>query len=67
MQAMILTWPAHRSQVSISNFGVRIPLGLDYYFSGAPFDIFATVVPVLVIIPSTDFALEAAVGFRFWF
>lgn len=47
--------------------GVRFPLGLDYIFTGAPFDIFAEVVPILDLAPDTDFDLEGAIGARFYF
>jgi hypothetical protein len=47
--------------------GVRIPVGLDYVFSTAPIDIFLEIVPVLDLIPSTEFDLNGGVGVRFWF
>ena len=49
------------------NVGVRIPVGIDYVFSNAPVDIFVEVVPVLDLIPSTDFDLNGGIGVRFWF
>ena len=48
------------------NVGVRIPVGIDYIFSNAPVDIFLEVVPVLDLIPSTDFDLNGGIGVRFW-
>ncbi len=47
--------------------GLRIPVGLDYQFAEAPFDIFVEVVPELDLAPSTDFDLAGALGARFWF
>jgi hypothetical protein len=47
--------------------GVRIPVGLDYQFESAPIDIFVEIVPILDIIPSTDFDLGGGLGVRFWF
>ena len=47
--------------------GARIPIGLDYQFSSAPIDIFAEIVPILDLIPSTGFALGGGLGVRFWF
>jgi hypothetical protein len=47
--------------------GVRFPVGLDYYFANAPFDIFIELAPVLDLAPETDFDLEGAFGGRFWF
>jgi hypothetical protein len=50
-----------------SRFGVRIPVGLTYIFDGAPIDIFFEVVPILDLIPDTDFSANAAIGARFFF
>ena len=47
--------------------GVRVPLGLDYLFSNAPVDIFAEIVPILTLAPSTDFDLAGGIGARYWF
>lgn len=47
--------------------GFRIPLGLNYQFASAPIDIFAEIVPILDLIPSTDFDLGGGLGVRFWF
>jgi hypothetical protein len=47
--------------------GLRIPLGASYIFSDAPLDIFFEVVPVLNIIPSTEFDVDAAAGIRYYF
>ena len=47
--------------------GARIPVGLDYQFTTAPIDIFLEIVPILDIIPSTDFDLGGGLGIRFWF
>ena len=47
--------------------GARIPIGLDYIFSSTPIDIFAEVVPILDLIPSTDFEVNGGIGIRFWF
>ena len=47
--------------------GVRVPIGLDYQFTSAPIDIFIEIVPILDIIPSTDFDLGGGIGIRFWF
>jgi len=50
-----------------NTFGARVPVGLAYEFSGAPFDVFVEVVPILDLTPDTDFDLEGAIGGRFWF
>ncbi|MBN2039907.1 MAG: DUF3996 domain-containing protein [Spirochaetes bacterium] len=48
-------------------FGARIPLGLSYMFANQPIDIFGEIVPVLDLVPDTDFALNIAVGARYFF
>ncbi len=47
--------------------GVRIPLGASYLFEEAPFEIFLEIVPVLDIVPDSEFDINAALGFRFYF
>ena len=48
-------------------FGARIPVGLNYIFSGTPLDIFVEIVPILDLAPSTDFDISGGLGIRFWF
>ena len=52
--------------VADDRVGIRFPVGLDYYFSGAPFDVFVELAPVLDVAPDTDFDIEGAIGGRFW-
>ncbi len=47
--------------------GVRIPVGLSYEFDGGVVDVFGELVPVLDLVPDTDFEFEGAIGARFWF
>ena len=47
--------------------GARVPIGIDYMFAGGPFDLFFEVVPILNLIPATDFDVNAAIGFRVFF
>lgn len=47
--------------------GVRVPLGLAYLFQNAPIDIFIEVVPILDLIPKTDFQISVALGARYFF
>ena len=50
-----------------TKLGVRVPLGLAYLFQNAPVDIFLEVVPILDLIPETDFGINAALGARYFF
>jgi hypothetical protein len=50
-----------------TKLGVRVPLGLAYLFQNAPVDIFLEVVPILDLIPETDFGINAAIGARYFF
>lgn len=47
--------------------GIRIPLGLNYVFENAPFDLFVEAVPILDLTPDTEFAGNGAVGIRYYF
>lgn len=49
------------------HIGLRIPVGLSYEFSNAPFDIFGELVPLLDLTPDTDFDIEGGLGARFYF
>lgn len=50
-----------------TKLGVRVPLGLAYLFQSAPVDIFLEIVPILDLTPKTDFAINAALGARYFF
>jgi len=47
--------------------GLRIPLGIDYFFPKAPLDVFFEIVPLLELTPATEGDLKAAIGIRFVF
>ena len=47
--------------------GVRVPLGINYMFANAPVDIFLEVVPILNLVPSTNFEVNGGIGFRYFF
>lgn len=47
--------------------GVRIPFGISYILRNAPVDFFAEIVPILDLVPDTDFELNGAIGARFYF
>jgi len=47
--------------------GVRVPLGAAYQFEGAPFDLFLEIVPIMNLTPATDFDINGAIGFRYFF
>ena len=48
-------------------FGVRVPVGLAYLFADITLDIFLEIVPVVNLIPDTDFNLDFALGARYFF
>jgi len=47
--------------------GLRIPVGLEYIFTGERVDIFLEIVPLLDLIPDTDFSLNGGIGVRYFF
>lgn len=48
------------------NVGIRIPVGIAYIFE-APLDTFLEIVPLLELVPDTEFGLNAAIGVRYYF
>ena len=50
-----------------NSIGVRVPVGLSYMVSSAPFDIFAEIVPILDLSPDTRFSFNSALGVRYYF
>jgi hypothetical protein len=50
-----------------TKIGIRIPVGLSYQFQNAPLDIFLEIVPILELIPATDFNMNGAIGVRYFF
>lgn len=46
--------------------GVRIPVGINYIFPNVPLDIFLEIVPLLDLVPSTEFGLSVAIGIRYF-
>ena len=52
---------------SDNRLGVRIPVGLVYEFSDAPFDIFLEIAPILDLTPTTEGSANADLGIRYFF
>ncbi|MBF0315713.1 MAG: hypothetical protein HQK50_01865 [Oligoflexia bacterium] len=50
-----------------SLLGVRIPVGVSYFFKQQPIDIFLELAPILDLIPSSDISFNAAIGARYYF
>ena len=46
---------------------VRIPVGLTYEFEKTPIELFLEFVPMLDLIPSTEFRLAGGIGARYYF
>ncbi|MBN1434368.1 hypothetical protein JW921_06370 [Candidatus Fermentibacterales bacterium] len=47
--------------------GVRVPVGVIYPFSGDPIDIFLELVPIMDLVPETDFNAAGGIGARYFF
>jgi hypothetical protein len=47
--------------------GVRVPLGITYFFDSEPVGLFLEVVPILDFIPDTEFEVNAGIGARYYF
>jgi len=50
-----------------NSIGVRIPVGVSYQFTTAPFDVFLEVVPILDLSPDTRVSFNSALGVRYYF
>lgn len=47
--------------------GLRLPVGVNYLFQNAPYDVFFEVAPALLIFPSTTITVYGAIGVRYHF
>lgn len=47
--------------------GIRIPVGIEYFFWDASFRFFVELVPTLNLTPNTDVEFETGIGIRFFF
>ncbi len=47
--------------------GVRFPVGLEYFFQDWPLAVFAEIVPILDLAPSTKGDVNGGMGVRFYF
>jgi len=48
-------------------FGLRIPVGVDYILDNAPVDFFLEVAPVVELTPVIRGGITADIGIRYWF
>lgn len=47
--------------------GIRVPVGLAYMLENAPMDLFFEVVPIMDVLPDTEFDMQGALGVRYFF
>lgn len=50
-----------------TTFSARIPVGLTYEFEKTPIELFLEFVPMLDLIPRTEFRLAGGIGARYYF
>ncbi|MDY7029116.1 MAG: hypothetical protein SVR04_12520 [Spirochaetota bacterium] len=50
-----------------SEFGARIPVGVNYYFNSVPVELFLEIGPALLLIPETRFEFTGGIGARYYF
>ncbi len=53
--------------VEKTRVGVRIPIGISYFFERDPIEIFFELGPILDLAPSTDFYMTGGIGIRYFF
>jgi hypothetical protein len=49
-----------------NSLGIRVPVGVAYQFSNAPFDAFLEIVPILDLSPETRVTFNSAIGVRYY-
>ncbi len=49
------------------NLGIRLPIGAEFLFFDVPIGIFAEFVPILDLLPATEFDFNFGAGARFYF
>ena len=52
---------------SRTRFGIRIPIGIGYFFERTPLEIFFELGPIMDLAPSTLFRMSTGVGIRYFF
>ena len=50
-----------------THVGVRVPVGVSYFFPDVPIELFAEVAPIVDVTPSTQFCVNGGIGFRYYF
>lgn len=50
-----------------TKLAIRVPVGLVFEPSSIPIDVFIEAVPMLDLVPSSEFSFNAAVGIRYYF
>ena len=50
-----------------NEFGIRIPVGVEYQFENLPIGAFVELAPVVNLTPDTDLDLEGGIGIRYFF
>ena len=50
-----------------ARLAARVPLGLNYHFENLTLDLFLEFVPILLLLPKTDFDINASIGIRYFF
>jgi len=50
-----------------ARLGARVPVGISWYLSGVPLDLFVEIAAVVDVIPDTDFDINGGIGIRFIF
>jgi hypothetical protein len=59
-------WDEHHNDNDV-HIGLRIPVGLEYIFTGDKVGIFLEIAPVLDLAPDTDLDFNGGIGVRYFF
>lgn len=50
-----------------ADFGIRVPLGFEFHAQSSSLNLFAEIVPVVVLAPEGEFSLDGGAGIRYKF
>jgi len=57
----------NKGKPSSTKLALRVPVGMNYVFPSAPFDLFAEIIPILNLFPNVDIGVKIAIGGRYLF
>lgn len=61
----IIEWDRHKEDEH--SLGLRLPIGVSHHFRSIPLQLFGELAPALILIDSSHFVIDLAIGGRYYF